>query len=193
MHTNTPARNGIMLKPECIDNKVLIIDDDETFCNALAKALDRRGYNVVTTSQPDSVETMIREFNPVFAVIDLRIGLDSGLTVLQNIIKLNPRIHSIILTGYASIATAVEAIKSGAVHYLTKPASPDDIIRAFTNSKNDDQNVVNNKPLSIKRLEWEHINRVLEDHQGNISAAARALGMHRRSLQRKLQKHPSRE
>lgn len=182
-----------MLKPECIDNKVLIIDDDETFCNALAKALDRRGYNVVTTSQPDSVETMIREFNPVFAVIDLRIGLDSGLTVLQNIIKLNPRIHSIILTGYASIATAVEAIKSGAVHYLTKPASPDDIIRAFTNSKNDDQNVVNNKPLSIKRLEWEHINRVLEDHQGNISAAARALGMHRRSLQRKLQKHPSRE
>ena len=182
-----------MLNLECTDNQVLIIDDDETFCNVLAKSLSRRGYTVVTTSQPNSVENMIREFRPAFAVIDLRIGCDSGLAVLQNIMKLNPHIHSIILTGYASIATAVEAIKSGAVHYLTKPASPDDIIRAFTNTKDNDHSLVSNKPLSIKRLEWEHINRVLKDHQGNISAAARALGMHRRSLQRKLQKHPSKE
>ena len=135
------------------------------------------------------------DYNPSYALVDLRLGQSSGLSVVQQLVQRDKSIRIIVLTGYASIATAVEAIKLGAVHYLTKPADPDEIMLAFESEQLDGNPEVEvaSEPMSVRRLEWEHIQRVLQQHDGNISAAARTLKMHRRSLQRKLLKHPVRE
>jgi len=130
---------------------------------------------------------------PEYAVIDLRIGYDSGLELVKKLISLDDNTQIVMLTGFASIATAVEAIKLGAVHYLTKPANADEILVALNKNKGDPSVTISENPLSIKRLEWEHLQKILMQYDGNISAAARALNMHRRTLQRKLDKKPVRD
>jgi len=123
----------------------------------------------------------------------LRISHESGLSLVRYLHELDANTRIVVLTGYASIATAVEAIKLGAIHYLTKPADADEIVIALHRVEGDPSVEIKDKPLSVRRLEWEHLQKVLIEHGDNISAAARALGMHRRTLQRKLEKRPVRE
>ena len=175
-----------------MSKRLLGVDDDITFCGVLARALGRRGYSVCTAHSAETAISLACEYQPEYAVIDLRIGDESGLHVVEALKQQDEDIRMIVLTGYASIATAVEAIKLGAVHYLTKPADADAIVEALHKQDGNVNMVVPDKPMSVRRLEWEHIQSVLNKHEGNISAAARALGMHRRSLQRKLQKRPVR-
>jgi len=130
------------------------------------------------------------EVEPEYAVIDLRIGYESGLSMVKRLVELDDNTRIVMLTGFASIATAVEAIKLGATHYLTKPADADEIVAALHKDEGDASVEIKDKPLSVKRLEWEHLQKILIEHDGNISAAARALGMHRRTMQRKLEKRP---
>jgi len=170
---------------------ILIVDDDQTFCDALARALTRRGFVVQKAYSAQAAIDCTEKFEPEYAVIDLRIGEESGLNVVGTLKSRFENIKMVVLTGYASIATAVEAIKLGAVHYLTKPAEADEIVAALNKQQGDENIDLPEKPMSVRRLEWEHIQSVLNQHDGNISAAARALGMHRRSLQRKLQKRPA--
>ncbi len=172
---------------------LLLIDDDPTFCRVLHQALTKRNFQVVSATSLSEGLALAEQKEPEYAVIDLRIGQDSGLKLVQRLHELDSNTHIIMLTGYASIATAVEAIKLGATHYLTKPADADEIVEALCRSDGDSSVAIKERPLSVKRLEWEHLQKVLMEHDGNISAAARALGMHRRTLQRKLDKHPVRE
>ena len=169
---------------------ILLVDDDETFCRVLNKAIKRRGYCVTTATNIAEAMTIAKDQQPVYAIVDLRIGDESGLNLVESLIKTNPKIHIVMLTGYASIATAVQAIKLGAKQYLTKPADADEIIASFNNEGGALIVEPAENPLSPKRLEWEHLQKVLLDNDGNVSATARALGMHRRTLQRKLQKRP---
>lgn len=170
----------------------LVVDDDDIFCSVLARALERRGFDVAAARTVTEAQQLIARRRPELAVIDLRIGNDSGLTLVRQLSELTPPARSVVLTGYGSIATAVEAIKLGAVHYLTKPADAEEVIQAFARQAGDVHAPVPGAPLSVGRLEWEHIQRVLSDCAGNISEAARKLGMHRRTLQRKLHKRPVR-
>ena len=173
--------------------KLILVDDDQTFCSVLQQALQKRNFDVVSaTNIGDAIEAATQH-GPDYAVVDLRIGHESGLELVKQLIQLNPDIHIVMLTGYSSVATAVEAIKLGATHYLTKPADVAEIIAALEKSKGDTSVAISDHPVSIKRLEWEHLQKVLIEHNGNISAAARALNMHRRTLQRKLEKRPVRE
>ncbi|HEB55433.1 MAG TPA: response regulator transcription factor [Gammaproteobacteria bacterium] len=173
--------------------RLIIIDDDETFAQVLSKALAKQGYDTQHALNCKQALTLAQQMRPDYAIVDLRIGQESGLNLIQQLKSLNIDMHILILTGYASIATAVEAIKLGAAHYLTKPADTREIINALQKQDADPGVEPSAHPLSVKRLEWEHLQKVLLDHDGNISAAARALGMHRRTLQRKLAKKPSRE
>jgi two-component system response regulator RegA len=127
---------------------------------------------------------------PEYAVVDLKIPGPSGLVLIKRLKELDAATRIVMLTGYASIATAVEAVKLGATHYLAKPADADEIVAAFHKTEGDAEAALSVTPLSVDRLEWEHIQRVLAEHDGNISATARALNMHRRTLQRKLVKNP---
>lgn len=173
--------------------RLLVIDDDETFAQVLSGALKKQGYDAVHALNCTQALALAQQTRPDYAIVDLRIGQESGLSLIQQLRSLNTDMHILILTGYASIATAVEAIKLGAAHYLTKPADTQEIIRALQKQEADPDIEPSAHPLSVKRLEWEHLQKVLLDHDGNISAAARALGMHRRTLQRKLTKKPSRK
>ncbi len=177
-----------------LDNpRLLLVDDDETFCKVLKSALERRNYEVLVANDVKSGIALAEEYLPEFAVIDLRIGYESGLELVKKLIGLDDNTNCVVLTGYASIATAVEAIKLGAIHYLTKPANADEIVNALNKNHGDPSVIISETPLSVKRLEWEHLQKVLMQYDGNISAAARALNMHRRTLQRKLDKKPVRE
>ena len=173
--------------------RLLLVDDDQTFCNVLAQALEKRLFDVSVAFDVKSGLELADQIEPEYAVIDLRIGHESGLELVKKLISLDNNTRIIMLTGYASIATAVEAIKLGATHYLTKPANTEEIINALNKNKGDSSISISENPLSVKRLEWEHLQKVLMEHDGNISAAARALKMHRRTLQRKLDKRPVRE
>ncbi|MBI4188954.1 MAG: response regulator transcription factor [Betaproteobacteria bacterium] len=168
---------------------LLLVDDDVTFCSVLSKALEKRGFEVAVAHSVAEALSNIQDNAPKYAVIDLKMPDQSGLTLVSRLKTLDEQTKIVVLTGYASIATAVEAIKLGATYYLSKPADADDIVAAFHRESGDHSAPVSEKPLSVNRLEWEHINRVLTENNGNISATARALGMHRRTLQRKLQKH----
>jgi len=168
----------------------LLVDDDETFCMVLNNAIERRGFSIVSANNLNDAIKCAAQYQPIHAIVDLRIGDESGLDLVKKLVELNPEIRIVMLTGYASIATAVQAIKLGAKHYLTKPADADEIIASFKNDGDKQLVQPTEQPLSPKRLEWEHLQKVLMDNDGNISATARALGMHRRTLQRKLQKHP---
>ena len=173
--------------------RLLLVDDDETFCSVLKSALERRSYEVIVANNVTDGIFQAEKNIPEYAVIDLRIGHESGLELVKKLISLDDNTQIVMLTGFASIATAVEAIKLGAVHYLTKPANADEIVSALHKNEGDSSVLISENPLSVKRLEWEHLQKVLMQHDGNISAAARALSMHRRTLQRKLDKKPVRE
>ncbi len=169
---------------------LLLVDDDLTFCEVLGQALEKRGFTVFTAKDLEEALTLAEEHDPEYAVIDLRIGQESGLVLVERLKALDENTRIVMLTGYASIATAVEAIKLGAMHYLTKPADADEIVAALHRESGDSGVAPSPQPISVKRLEWEHLQKVLMECNGNISAAARALGMHRRTLQRKLNKRP---
>lgn len=166
----------------------LLVDDDAVFSSVLARALTRRGNQVVTATDGDQAAALCGKQTIDRVVLDLKLERESGLSILGNLRAIQPDIEVVILTGYSSISTAVEAIKQGATNYLCKPAGADEIIAAF--EETDSEVPLQESPPSVSRLEWEHIQRVLSENNGNISATARSLGMHRRTLQRKLQKRP---
>ncbi|MCX7099512.1 MAG: response regulator transcription factor [Methylococcales bacterium] len=182
-----------MTNPEIDIPRLLLVDDDETFCSVLKSALEKRNYEVLVATNVSDGIALAEQSLPEYAVIDLRIGYESGLELVKKLISLDDNTQIVMLTGFASIATAVEAIKLGAIHYLTKPANADEIVSALNKNEGDPSVTISENPLSVKRLEWEHLQKVLMQHDGNISAAARALNMHRRTLQRKLDKKPVRE
>lgn len=169
---------------------LLIVDDDITFCQVLARAFTRRGFECSIAHDTEQGAILARQVKPAQAVIDLRMPGQSGLELIPGLLAINTNMRIVVLTGYASITTAVEAIKLGATHYLTKPTDADQIMAAFDEEGGNPDASVRDKPMSLDRLEWEHIQKVLADCEGNVSAAARQLGMHRRSLQRKLAKRP---
>lgn len=173
--------------------RLLLVDDDITFCKVLAQALTRRGFVVSVAHHVDEAKLLLAHSLPDYAVIDLRMPGPSGLALVIYLKQLAPSARIVVLTGYASIATAVEAVKLGATQYLAKPADADEIVAAFGQHPGVTEAVIAPKPMSVQRLEWEHLQKVLAECDGNISAAARTLGMHRRTLQRKLQKRPSPE
>jgi two-component system response regulator RegA len=172
---------------------LLLVDDDELYCRVLGEALEKRGYRTHTARDPVAALQLARIHEPEYAVIDLRIGTESGLELVRRLAERDANTRIVMLTGYASVATAVEAIKLGAVHYLSKPAGADEVIAALQRVEGDAGVSPPENPPSVKRLEWEHLQRVLVEHGGNVSAAARALKMHRRTLQRKIAKRPVKE
>ena len=171
---------------------LLLVDDDEILCSVLARALQRRGYKASVAHDYQSALAAAAEDPPEYAVVELKIPGGSGLCLLRKLIELDARMRVVVLTGYGSIATAVEALKLGAHYYLVKPAKADDIVAVLIRGHEVSSAPLCEKPLSVNRLEWEHINRVLAGTNGNISGTARLLGMHRRTLQRKLNKNPVR-
>lgn len=168
---------------------LLLVDDDATFCSVLSRALEKRGYTVTIAHSVEQALPLAQTNPPEYAVIDLKMGGVPGLVLVKALHELDPNTRIVMLTGYASIATAVEAIKLGATQYLAKPANADEIVAAFDHVP-DEHAAPKAQPTLIGNLEWEHIQRVLREHDGNISATARALNMHRRTLQRKLNKPP---
>jgi two-component system response regulator RegA len=171
---------------------LLLVDDDAVFCQVLCRALEKRGYTVTVAHNVEQAMPLAQANPPEYAVVDLKMDGASGLTLVQALHELDPATRIVVLTGYASIATAVEAIKLGATQYLAKPANADEIVAAFGHLPSPDL-PLNTQITTVERLEWEHIQRVLHEHQDNISATARALNMHRRTLQRKLAKRPATE
>ncbi|OGT21388.1 MAG: two-component system response regulator [Gammaproteobacteria bacterium RBG_16_57_12] len=177
-------------QPDNLAPNLLLVDDDEQFCQVLSQALIKRGFTVHTAHDVEAGIRLAEAVAPEYAVIDLNMPGPSGLVLVERLKRLDNHTRIVVLTGYASIATAVEAIKLGAIHYLAKPADTDDILAAFHRDEGDTAIPVADRTLSVNRLEWEHIQKVLMECEGNISAAARTLGMHRRTLQRKLAKRP---
>lgn len=170
---------------------LLLVDDDDAFLNALAMAMRKRGFLVTLANSAETAFEHAQADPPEFAVVDLKMSGNSGLVLVRQLASLQARTKIVILTGYASIATAIEAIKLGATHYLAKPVDADEIVAAFSKQSGNEEIELSHNPLSVDRLEWEHIQRVLVENDGNISATARSLNMHRRTLQRKLGKKPS--
>jgi two-component system response regulator RegA len=171
---------------------LLLVDDDRTFCDVMRRALTRRGFRVTLAHGVKEALAYARSESPAYAVIDLKMPGDSGLSLIPELRSLSNGVRIVVLTGYASVATAVEAIKLGATHYLAKPVDADEVVAAFGRTVGNAGTPVPSRPLSVDRLEWEHIQRVLAENGGSVSATARSLGMHRRTLQRKLSKHPVR-
>ncbi|MEQ1661685.1 MAG: response regulator transcription factor [Thiobacillus sp.] len=170
--------------------KLLIVEDDLDFAEVLARAMRTRGADVALAHDAVAASEVAEQFLPSHAVVDLKLPGESGLRVVADLARRWPAMRIIVLTGYASITTAVEAVRLGAQHYLAKPANADEILAALQRDTPDAELDITPEPLSVARLEWEHIQKVLAEHDGNISATARALKMHRRTLQRKLDKHP---
>jgi two-component system response regulator RegA len=172
---------------------VLVVDDDSTLRTRLVRAFEARGFEARGAVNADMALAMAREESPELAVVDLRMPGASGLEVVRELKTIDPATNVVVLTGYGSIATALEAVRLGATHYLTKPADVDDILTAFARAHQapTEASAIEHGVPSLARMEWEHINRVLSDCGGNITQAARLLGLHRRSLQRKLSKYPA--
>lgn len=185
MNTNTTERGDG-------DSRLLLADDDEALCGVLARAMEKRGFRVSVAHDYETALATASADPPEFAVLDLKLGAASGLQLMVRLLAIEACMRIVVLTGYASIATAIEAVRLGAHHYLTKPADPDEIAAALRGEPTAPASPISEKPLSVNRLEWEHIHHVLAGNRGNISATARILGMHRRTLQRKLNKHPAR-
>jgi two-component system response regulator RegA len=168
---------------------LLIVEDDEAFARTLGRSFERRGYRVLHAHSQDELGPLLEANNPGYAVVDLKLkGNSSGLACVQVLHNHDPEMLIVVLTGYASIGTAVEAIKLGACQYLAKPSNTDDIEAAFGHVAGNTEVEVTNRSTSIKTLEWERIHAVLAETDFNISEAARRLGMHRRTLARKLEK-----
>jgi two-component system response regulator RegA len=169
----------------------LIIDDDPSFNAILVRTLERRGHPARGVLDAASALVAANEMQAGRVILDLNLNGSSGLALIQQLLAINPACRIVVLTGYASIATAVDAVKLGAIQYLAKPVEVEAILTAFDDDDGPDFDVAaSDEPLSIDRLEWEHIQRVLNENDGNVSATARALKMHRRTLQRKLSKRP---
>jgi two-component system response regulator RegA len=172
---------------------ILIVDDDEIFRERLARSFRTRGFDVRTAGTVEAALGLAREDSPELAVLDLRMPGGSGVDLLRGLKQIDPSTKVLILSGYGSIATAVEAVKLGAENFIPKPADADDILAAFEKGSAPGEAVQTRyQAPSLARAEWEHIQRVLADCAGNISEAARRLGIHRRSLQRKLNKYAPR-
>ena len=169
---------------------LMIVEDDASFSRALARSFDRRGYTVLHATSLEALNELLPLHRPGYAVVDLKIaGKATGLACVQALHAQNPEMRIVVLTGFASIATAVEAVKLGACHYLVKPSNTDDIEAAFNNTDAGDTEVdLTPRATSIKTLEWERIHETLAETGFNISETARRLGMHRRTLARKLEK-----
>lgn len=170
--------------------KILLLEDDEVFAGVLSRSLVRRGHEVVQVTSLSGARDIAKKHIFTHAIFDLKLDEETSLPFIPEILALQPAVQILLLTGYASIQTAVQAVKLGAVNYLCKPADTDSILAALLNPAADTAMPAPVQPLSVDRLEWEHIQRVLAEHDQNISATARALGMHRRTLQRKLAKKP---
>lgn len=168
----------------------LIVDDDPTLASMLERVLQRRGFSTRSAGSTAQALQLISKGVFAKAIVDLKLGSDSGLQLIRELKVRQPEMAIVMLTGYSSISTAVEAVKLGAINYLCKPADADEILAAFGDQKQQPSTEPTYMPLSIDRLEWEHIQKILQENDGNISATARALGMHRRTLQRKLHKRP---
>lgn len=176
---------------------ILLVDDDTLFITTLSRSLQKRGLSVHSAVDTRTTLAALQSHTFDLILLDLNLDGESGLKLLQTILQQQPNARVVMLTAYASVATAVEAIKRGAENYLCKPVTASDIA-ALLDEKNDGDETEGNTEvgdtlLSVDRLEWEHLQRVLLEHNGNISATARALNMHRRTLQRKLQKRPARK
>lgn len=167
---------------------LLIVEDDPSFSRTLARSFERRGYRVLTAGSLEEVTALLASHSPGHAVVDLKLAGASGLACVQALHAHDPEMLIVVLTGFASIATAVEAIKLGACHYLAKPSNTDDIEAAFSKADGDVETPLTERPTSIKTLEWERIHQTLAETDFNISETARRLGMHRRTLARKLEK-----
>ena len=173
---------------------ILLVEDDEVFAEVISRALSNRGYEVAHAQDNEQAKQLIGSCSYNYAILDLNLGGETSLELIPRLKQSAVAIRILMLTGYASIATAVEAIKLGADNYLSKPADADEILGALLSEdqlhlKIDSQQSPM-EHMSVRRLEWEHIQKVLQENGGNISATARQLKMHRRTLQRKLQKHP---
>lgn len=172
-----------------VERQLLIIEDDEAFARTLARSFERREYDVLVASSQEEAAQLLEQHSPGYAVVDLKLkGNSSGLACVQMLHQHDPDMLIVVLTGFASIGTAVEAIKLGAVQYLAKPSNTDDIEAAFGHVAGTTEVELTNRSTSIKTLEWERIHAVLAETDFNISEAARRLGMHRRTLARKLEK-----
>jgi len=169
---------------------LLLVDDDSTFLSVMRRAFERLDFDVQTASDDEQAILLAEKFSFDKAIVDLKLENTSGLSLIPKLKAVSPNINIIVLTGYSSVSTAVEAIKLGARNYLCKPASSDEILKAFDSTAGNENIEIAASPPSVNRLEWEHIQKVLHELDGNVSATARALGMHRRTLQRKLQKRP---
>lgn len=177
---------------------LLLAEDDAVFAGVLGRALAARGFDVIHAATACAALARARARHPAYAVIDLKLGDDNGLDLIPALHDAAPGMRMLLLTGYASIATAVEAIKRGAHDYLAKPVDADAVVRALLGPDPDSiihaaAPPVPDTPLGLSRLEWEHIQRTLHECGGNVSEAARQLGVHRRTLQRRLAKRPTRE
>ncbi|MDD0809938.1 response regulator transcription factor [Curvibacter sp. RS43] len=171
------------------DRLLLLVEDDATFARTLIRSLERRGYTTLHASSLHDVSTLLEQHSPDYAVVDLKLNGDaSGLACVQRLHQHDAAMRIVVLTGFASIATAVEAIKLGACHYLAKPSNTDDIEAAFGHVAGSTDIELTNRSTSIKTLEWERIHETLAETGFNISEAARRLGLHRRTLARKLEK-----
>ncbi len=186
--------NQISLEDCAEENpSLLIVDDDTVFCGVLAKAMTKRGFQVTCAHSIEDALSLCESAVAEYAIVDLKLSNESGLVLVEKLKTLDQGTRIVMLTGYASIATAVEAIKLGATHYLAKPVDADEIMAAFERTSGDSELSISANPLSVGRLEWEYIQRILSENDNNVSVTARILNMHRRTLQRKLAKRPVRE
>ena len=172
--------------------RILLVDDDPAFTSVMARGFERRGFVTRRCGSAEAALAACAEFAPSHILLDLNMPGISGLVILPRLLAAAPQASLVVLTGYSSIVTAVEAIRAGATNYLCKPATIEEVLAAFGGGTDPADTPIPSDPISVDRLEWEHIQRVLQEHEGNVSATARALGMHRRTLQRKLQKRPVR-
>jgi two-component system response regulator RegA len=170
---------------------VLLVEDDERFRERLARALEARGCDVRAVATGAEARAAATEESPELALVDLKLGAENGLDVVRDLHAVDPTTRIVVLTGYGSIATALESVRLGAANYLTKPVDADQVIAAFEGREVQPESTAPLVVPSLARVEWEHIQRVLADCDGNVSQAARLLGIHRRSLQRKLSKFPT--
>jgi two-component system response regulator RegA len=167
---------------------LVIVEDDASFSRTLKRSFERRGYQVITAASHAELAELLKTHSPGYAVVDLKLAGVSGLSCVSTLHAYDPAMLIVVLTGFASIATAVEAIKLGACHYLAKPSNTDDIEAAFSKAEGNADVSLTERPSSIKTLEWERIHETLVETGFNISETARRLGMHRRTLARKLEK-----
>ena len=176
------------------NNHILLVEDDEVFAQVISRALNHRSYSTTLAKDSDQVRELIQKEQYNYAILDLNLGRETSLQLIPLLKQNYANIRILMLTGYASITTAVEAIKLGADNYLAKPSDADEILAALLCEDQEAHTTPSGQTklerMSVRRLEWEHIQKVLRKNEGNISATARQLNMHRRTLQRKLQKHP---